>query len=126
MHSTKLVGRLGSIDINKEWDAVLLVLLDQNYDTIKIFEAPRGKVIKAITEPGSKARNERGALSVPAFCAARLSRQAGRVCLTGRMAMGLLDMWRERGARFYARSTRDRLVAGERSSQTIRPLPSCA
>ncbi len=69
------MGRLGSIDIAKEWDAVLLVLLDDNYDTMKIFEAPRAQVIKAITDPGSEARNERGALSIPHFCSARLGRQ---------------------------------------------------
>ena len=75
IHSTKLVGRMGSIDITKDWDAVLLVLLDQNYDAFKIFEAARAPVIKAITDPGSKARNERGALSVPLFCSAKLGRQ---------------------------------------------------
>jgi hypothetical protein len=75
MHSAKLVGRLGSIDITKEWDGVLLVLLDQNYDTMKIYEADRAQVIKAITEPGSKARNERGSLGIPLFCKPSISRQ---------------------------------------------------
>ncbi len=75
MHSPKLIGRMGSIDIAKEWDAVLLVLLDDNYDTMKIFEAPRAAVVEAIQRPGSRARNERGALSIPHFCSARLGRQ---------------------------------------------------
>jgi hypothetical protein len=75
MRSHKLVGRMGSIDINnKEWDAVLLVLLDQNYETMKIFEAPRNLVEAAIRRPGSRARNERGALSISQFCSGRLSR----------------------------------------------------
>ena len=68
MHSAKLVGRLGSLDITKEWDAVLLVLMDQDFNTMKIFEAARAPVIEAIVRPGSKARNERGALSIPLFC----------------------------------------------------------
>lgn len=59
--------RLGSIDIKKEWDAVLMVLLDENFDATEIHEAPRAAVIAALTAPGSKARNERGALSLTKF-----------------------------------------------------------
>lgn len=75
MHSTKLVGRMGSLDITKDWDGVLLVLLDQDFNATRIFEAPRASVVEAITRPGSKARNERGALSIPLFCSKRLGRQ---------------------------------------------------
>src|SRR5262249_33025166 len=56
--------RLGSIDVHKEWDAVLLVLLDENFEALEIHEAPRAAVLEALAAPGSKARNERGALSV--------------------------------------------------------------
>jgi len=59
--------RLGSIDITKEWDAVLLVLLDEDFEATAIYEAERSAVIQALTAPGSKARNERGALSVSKF-----------------------------------------------------------
>ena len=59
--------RVGSIDITKEWDAVLLVLLDQNFEALEIHEAQRADVIKALSSPGSKARNERGALAVSKF-----------------------------------------------------------
>lgn len=59
--------RLGAIDIAKEFDAVLLVLLDENFEATAIYEASRKAVIDAITAPGSKARNERGALSVSKF-----------------------------------------------------------
>lgn len=59
--------RLGSIDITKEWDAVLLVLLDEDFEATAIYEADRSAVIEALTAPGSKARNERGALSVSKF-----------------------------------------------------------
>ncbi len=59
--------RLGSVDIAKEFDAVLLVLLDENFEATAIYEASREKVVEAITAPGSKARNERGALSVSKF-----------------------------------------------------------
>jgi len=59
--------RVGSIDIDKEFDAVLLVLLDENFDATAIHEASRRAVIDAITAPGSKARNDRRALSVSKF-----------------------------------------------------------
>ena len=59
--------RLGSIDITKDWDAVLLVLLDENFEATEIHEAEREAVIAALTAPGSKARNERGALGVTKF-----------------------------------------------------------
>jgi hypothetical protein len=59
--------RLGSIDINKEFDAVLMVLLDENLDATEIHEADREKVIATLTAPGSRARNERGALGVSKF-----------------------------------------------------------
>lgn len=54
--------RMGALDIKKEFDAVLLVLLDENLEAMAIYEAPRGAVVDALTAPGSKSRNERGAL----------------------------------------------------------------
>jgi hypothetical protein len=59
--------RLGSIDITKDWDAVLMVLLDENFDALEIHEAQRADILKALSDPGSKARNERGALGVRKF-----------------------------------------------------------
>ena len=59
--------RLGSIDITKSFDSVLLVLLDENFDAFEMHEASRASVVNALTKPGSKARNERGALSVNKF-----------------------------------------------------------
>ena len=59
--------RLGSIDIEKEFDAVLMVLLDENFEATAIYEAERGVVIKAIKKPGSKSRNARWALGVNKF-----------------------------------------------------------
>jgi hypothetical protein len=58
--------RVGAIDIRKEFDAVLLVLLDEYFDATSIYEADRAAVVAAVTTPGSKAR-ERGALGVVKF-----------------------------------------------------------
>ena len=59
--------RLGSIRLEHEWDTVLLVLMNQYFEVTEMWEAERPKVVSAILEPGSKARNQRGALSVSKF-----------------------------------------------------------
>lgn len=59
--------RIGSIDIKKEFDTVFLVLLDETYEATAIYEATREAVIDALTKPGSKARNEHGALGIAKF-----------------------------------------------------------
>jgi hypothetical protein len=59
--------RVGSIRLDHDWDIVILVILDEDFETVEIHEANREAVKKALKEPGSKARNERGALSVSKF-----------------------------------------------------------
>ena len=59
--------QLGSIQPNKDWDAVLMVLLDSTFSATEIWEADRASVLAALAVPGSKARNERGALGVAKF-----------------------------------------------------------
>ncbi|TXC66174.1 hypothetical protein FSC37_10270 [Piscinibacter aquaticus] len=66
--------RIGSIDIDKDFDAVLLVLLDEAFDATDIYEADRHAVIAALTALGSKSRNVRGALGIAKF------RSIGRRC----------------------------------------------
>lgn len=59
--------RLGSIRLEYEWDSVLLVLMNEDYEVLEMWEADRPDVETALLHPGSKARNERGALSVNKF-----------------------------------------------------------
>jgi hypothetical protein len=65
--------QVGSIKTKSEdWDAVLLVLLDEDLNATEIYEAERTRVLAALAEPGpggavSKARNERGSLAVSKF-----------------------------------------------------------
>ena len=59
--------RLGRIRLDHDCDAVLLVLLDENFDAQTIYEASWEKVVAALTAPGSRSRNERGALAVSKF-----------------------------------------------------------
>lgn len=67
LQGRKTGQRLGSIDIRKEFDAVLLVLLDEAFEATAIYEAPRDAVVAELTKPGSRSRNERGALGVARF-----------------------------------------------------------
>lgn len=59
-------GQLGIIRLDREWDAVLMVLLDEDFDVVRIYEADRALITVALTKPGSKAR-ERGSLAVSKF-----------------------------------------------------------
>lgn len=59
--------RLGSINLEKEWDVVLLALLGHDFQVREIHEAKRPKIEKELRRPGSKARNERGSLTVNKF-----------------------------------------------------------
>ena len=59
--------RLGTIKSAQEWDAVVLVLMNRALETQEIWKAERDAVVAALAAPGSKARNERGALSVSKF-----------------------------------------------------------
>jgi hypothetical protein len=60
--------RLGRIKTDARCDVVLLVLLDTaTLEPREMWEAPFPEIIARLAEPGSKARNERGALSVYDF-----------------------------------------------------------
>ena len=59
--------RLGSIDVEKDFDAVLLVLLDGDFNATFIYESERADVLREMAPPGSISRNERGALGVRKF-----------------------------------------------------------
>ena len=58
--------QLGSISRKHTWDAVLMVLLDDEFNATAIYEAQGKKVKAALEVPGSKAR-KRGVLTVSKF-----------------------------------------------------------
>lgn len=60
--------RLSRIKTDARCDIVLVVLLDNaTLEPREMWEAPFSEVLARLAEPGSKARNERGALSVRDF-----------------------------------------------------------
>nr|UKE83559.1 hypothetical protein KXZ65_21235 [Pectobacterium sp. PL152] len=65
--SSKPGQRLGSIRLEHEWDSVILVLMDDVFTVKEMWEAYRPEVTSALLSPGSKSRNERGALSISKF-----------------------------------------------------------
>lgn len=59
--------RLGRIGLDHAWDCVLLVLMDDRFEPVAMYEADRQAIEAALLKPGSRARNERGALSITTF-----------------------------------------------------------
>jgi hypothetical protein len=61
-------GRVPSIEYNRNFEWVLLVLLDRStYSALEIWKASRADVRNRLEAPGSKARNERNSLAITQF-----------------------------------------------------------
>ncbi|MGQ0569466.1 MAG: DUF6998 domain-containing protein [Armatimonadota bacterium] len=67
LDASKPGQRVGRIKLDHPWDTIILVLLDHEFEPLSVYEATRGSIEEEIRRPGSKARNERGALSVRSF-----------------------------------------------------------
>lgn len=66
--ASKRSQRIGKIKAEAACDKVILVLLDNTtLDPVEMWEASYDQVISHLKRPGSKARNERGSMSVSAF-----------------------------------------------------------
>lgn len=64
---SKRSQHLGSIRLKHEWDTVMLILMDSDFEPLEIYEAKRPDIERELTRPGSKARNLRGSLGVSKF-----------------------------------------------------------
>lgn len=67
LNSNKSGQRVPSIKLTHDWDSVMLVLLDESLETMKVLEAERAAVVEVLTRPGSKSRTERGSMSISQF-----------------------------------------------------------
>lgn len=63
---TKGGERIGQLKMNQEWDAVVLVLMDEDYMPYEIYQAERGQ-LEEYASKSSSSRAKRGALSVARF-----------------------------------------------------------
>ena len=61
---TRRPHRLGQLKLDKHWDVVLLVLMDENYEPVEIHEARRAPLEAALDEATP---NKRGTVSVGRF-----------------------------------------------------------
>ena len=59
--------RIGELRVDREWDSILLVLMDENYEPYEIYEAEREEILDALSDSEDSRRNRRGALSVAKF-----------------------------------------------------------
>jgi len=59
--------RVGQLKLEQDWDSVLLVIMDENYEPVEMYEAEREDIRDAMDEAGRSARKKRGAMSVARF-----------------------------------------------------------
>ena len=57
--------RLGAMNLDQEWDLLLLVLLDSQFEPLEIYEAKRSEILASL-EP-TDAENRKGPMSVAKF-----------------------------------------------------------
>ena len=58
--------RVGQLKLDQDWDLVVLVLLDESYEPIELYQASHDVISEAMQETESK-RSKRGAMSVAKF-----------------------------------------------------------
>jgi hypothetical protein len=63
---SKSGARIGQLKMNQDWDSVVLVLMDDNYEPYEIYEALREDLAEFADSAGG-GRSKRGAMSVARF-----------------------------------------------------------
>lgn len=58
--------RIGQLKVDQEWDSVVLVLMNEDFEPFEIYEAERDVIINAMGNQSSN-RNKRGAMSIAKF-----------------------------------------------------------
>jgi hypothetical protein len=59
--------RISQLKAEQEWDSVMVVVMDENYETTEIHEAERQDVLDALAENTSTNRSKRGTMTVAKF-----------------------------------------------------------
>lgn len=59
--------RLGQLKLDKDWDSVVLVLMDDSYEPTEIYEAGRDVITETIDAASASRRSKRGPLSIARF-----------------------------------------------------------
>ena len=58
--------RIGQLKLEQNWDSVILVLMDEDFEPTELYEADREEIAEAMNDSRAK-RNKRGAMSVAKF-----------------------------------------------------------
>jgi hypothetical protein len=67
MDESKSNPRLGQLNVNQDWDSVVLVIMNDKYMPVEIYEAYRDELEEAIYEAKESSRAKRGAMTVGKF-----------------------------------------------------------
>lgn len=59
--------RLGQLNLDDNWDVLILVLMNEQYQTFEIYQMDHQQVEEALNNDNSSQRNRRGAMSVAKF-----------------------------------------------------------
>lgn len=59
--------RLGQVKTDQDWDEILLVLMNEDFETTEIYQASRTEMISALDENSDSNRTNRGIMSVARF-----------------------------------------------------------
>jgi hypothetical protein len=59
--------RVGQLKLDQDWDSVVLVIMDEDYEPFEIYEADREEILGAMEEAAKSSRKKRGAMTVARF-----------------------------------------------------------
>jgi hypothetical protein len=59
--------RIGQIKLDQDWDSVVLVIMDEDYEPEEIYEAEREDILNVMDEAAKSNRKKRGAMTVARF-----------------------------------------------------------
>lgn len=65
--STRSSPRVGQLNTDQDWDLVVLVLFDDQYQAEEIYQASREEVAEAMADKENSNRKKRGAMSIAQF-----------------------------------------------------------
>jgi len=85
--------RIGQLRVDQEWDRLVLVLLDEHFEPMEIYEADRERVLEEIVHRGASGRRKRGAMSVARF------RNIARLVWTRERGVEEDEVWDNRDTR---------------------------
>lgn len=58
--------RIGQLKLEQEWDTIVLVIMDEDYEPVEIYAADREEILESLDEQQGN-RSKRGAMSVAKF-----------------------------------------------------------